>query len=115
MVRSISASILLLLLCSPLLAENISGTIYLDPPALAVRADFVPTIATVKLYRDGGTTPVAATETTAGRYEFTALQPGTYWVVVDSKSINAHAWAEQTFGPAGAVCAQTDGSTRPNY
>src|SRR3954452_1111564 len=114
MVRSISASILLLLLCSPLAAESISGTIYLDPPALAVRADFVPATATVKLYADRGTSPIATTATTAGRYEFGPLQPGTYWVVVDSRSINAHAWAEQTFGPAGAGCAQTNGTTRTN-
>jgi len=114
MVRSISASLLLLLLCSPLAAESISGTIYLDPPALAVRVDFLPAAATVKLYRDGGTSPVATTETAVGRYQFASLEPGTYWVVVDSKSINAHAWAEQTFGPAGAVCAQTNGTTRTN-
>jgi len=121
MLRPVLASVLPLLVCAPLAAQSISGTIYLDPPALAVRADFIPTAATVKLYRDGGTTPVATTETTGGRYQFASLAAGSYWVAVDSKSIRGSAaagakvWAEETFGPAGAVCAQTDGTTRTNF
>jgi len=115
MLRPISLSISLLVLCAPLAAQSISGTIYLDPPALGVRADFVPTAATVKLYRDGGTTPAAEVATTTGRYEFAPVPAGTYWVVVDSKTIGSHAWADQTFGPPGAVCAQTDGTTRKNF
>ena len=115
MLRSISAPILALLLCSPLAAETISGTVYLDPPALAVRADFTPTAANVKLYRDGGNAPVAEIATPNGHYEFAGLSAGTYEVVVDSKSIGKQVWAEQTFGPAGAVCAQTDGTTRTNF
>jgi len=115
MLRSISAPILVLSLCSPLAAETISGTVYLDPPALAVRADFTPTAATVKLYRDGGSAPVAELTTPNGHYEFAGLSAGTYDVVVDSKSIGKQAWAEQTFGPTGAVCAQTNGTTRTNF
>src|SRR4051812_7192848 len=115
MVRSKTASVLVLLLCSPLAAETISGTVYLDPPALAVRADFIPAPASVKLYRDGGSAPLAETATASGRYEFTGLSAGTYEVVVDSKSIGKQVWAEQTFGPAGAVCAQTNGTTRTNF
>jgi Right handed beta helix region len=116
MARSTAASVLVLLLCSPLLAETISGTVYLDPPALAVRADFIPAPANVKLYRDGGSAPLAETATANGRYEFSGLAAGMYWVAVDSKSLGKQAvWAEQTFGPAGAVCAQTDGTTRTNF
>ncbi len=123
MLRHILSPLSLLLVCSPLLAQDagtISGTIYLDPPALAVRGQFVPTSAVVKLYREDGT-PVATMTAQDGRYRFTSLAAGNYWVAVDSKSIrstaapNAHVWAEQTFGPAGAVCAQTNGSTRTNF
>jgi len=116
-------SILALLVCSPLLAQTpgtISGTIYLDPPALAVRGQFIPTSAVVKLYREDGSV-VATTTTTNGHYQFSALPAGDFWVAVDSKSIRssaaatAHVWAEQTFGPSGAVCAQPNGSTRTNF
>ena len=113
MLRPLSASALLLLLCSPAFGESISGTIYLDPPALAVRADFVPATATVKLFRDDGT-QVATTEAAGGHYQFT-VPAGPYWVAVDSKSIGTKVWAEQTFGPAGALCAQNDGTTRTNF
>src|SRR5690242_2430236 len=113
MLRPLSASILLLLLCAPAFGGSISGTIYLDPPALAVRADFVPTSATVKLYRDDGA-QVATTAAAGGHYQFN-VPSGTYWVAVDSRSIGAKVWAEQTFGPAGAVCAQNDGTTRTNF
>jgi Right handed beta helix region/SdrD B-like domain len=108
---------LLLLVCAPLAAQTISGAIYDDPPALAVRTQFVPLSGVrVALYRDGQAGALATTSTDAqGRYAFSGVADGDYFVVVDSKSIgNGKAWAEQTFGPAGAQCAQTDGSTRTN-
>jgi hypothetical protein len=106
----------MLLLCAPLFGESISGTIYLDPPALAVRADFIsaPRVV-VKLYRTGGALIATSTSLINGDYGFDDLQPGTYWVAVDSKSIDAKVWPEQTFGPAGALCAQNDGNTRTNF
>src|SRR5581483_10120196 len=124
MLRSFLAPLCLLLVCTPLLAEGsstISGTIYLDPPALAVRGQFVPASAVVKLYREDGTAVAATSAASDGHYRFTQVPAGTYWVAVDSKSIRgtaaatAHVWAEQTFGPPGAVCAQTNGSTRTNF
>jgi len=116
MLRPVSASVLLLVLCAPAFAESISGTIYLDPPALAVRADFVvPGHAVIRLYRDGGAEPLDTVTTLNGHYRFDNLQAGTYWVAVDSKSIGTNVWPEQTFGPSGALCAQTDGTTRTNF
>ncbi|HJW93507.1 MAG TPA: hypothetical protein VJ901_07810, partial [Thermoanaerobaculia bacterium] len=116
MLRSLSASVVLLLLCSPAFGESISGTVYLDAPALGVRADFVsaPRVV-VKLYSDGGALAGTSTSLVDGHYEVDGLQPGTYWVAVDSRSFGPQGWPEQTFGPAGAVCAQNDGSTRTNF
>jgi parallel beta-helix repeat protein len=95
----------------------IAGGVYEDRPALAVRANFTPIAnATVKLYR--GDAFLASTRTdNAGVYAFPIVSGGDYTVAVDSRSLfsrgsGADAWAEQTFGPAGARCAQPDGSTR---
>lgn len=106
----------MLLLCSPVFGESISGTVFVDAPALAVRADFVsaPRVV-VKLYRDGGALAATSTSLIDGKYRFDDLQPGTYWVAVDSRSFGPQGWPEQTFGPAGALCAQNDGNTRTNF
>jgi hypothetical protein len=105
-------------------AGVIAGGVYDDQIALAVRPNFVPAAGVaVKLYRDGGDrTPTAddaisATTRTdaAGVYVFPSLPPGDYWVVVDSRSFGHGAWPEQTFGPAGSLCARTDGSTAATY
>jgi hypothetical protein len=108
-----------LFVCAPAFAQSISGTVYDDPPALGLRNQFYPVSgASVLLYRDGETQPAAKTGTDAqGRYAFGGLAAGEYWVAVDSKTIGggARVWAEQTFGSAGARCAQTDGTTRTNY
>lgn len=95
----------------------IGGGVFEDRPALAVRTNFtaVPNV-TVRLYRDGSASAVATTKTTAGgMYVFDQLAPGDYWVAVDSKTIGhtRDAWAEQTFGPAGALCAGPGGVSRP--
>jgi hypothetical protein len=106
-------------------ARVIAGTVYEDRAALAVRENFVPAAGvTVKLYRDGGDrTPtaddsIAATDTTdaAGSYVFPTMPRGDYWVVVDSHTLKpAVAWAEQTFGPGGSLCARMDGTPQSTY
>lgn len=101
----------------------IAGGVYDDPPALALRRHFVPVAgASVHLYRDGGDglpsaddVRVAAAQTSVdGRYSFRVNRAGSYWVSVDSRSVAPGAWPEQTFGPAGALCAQPDGTSRTN-
>ena len=106
-------------------SPSISGAVYDDPAALAIRADFAPVSGVVlKLYRDGGDGAptsddafVARAATRAdGSYSFERLDAGAYWVVADSRRFGrASAWPEQTFGPAGARCAQPDGSERTNW
>jgi hypothetical protein len=111
-------------------ARAISGTVYDDPAALAVRTNFVPAAgATVKLYRDGGDRipsaddAVMATDTTnaTGAYAFPSMSSGDYWVAVDSRTVRAKntsastAWAEQTFGPGGSLCARQDGTTQTTW
>lgn len=106
-------------------ARAIAGTVYDDRAALAVRADFLPVSGvTVKLYRDGGDrTPSAddaimatATTNSAGVYVFPKMRADDYWVVVDSRTIQpTTAWAEQTFGPGGSLCARQDGTTQATY
>jgi hypothetical protein len=106
-------------------ARAIAGGVYDDRAALAVRANFVPAAGvTVKLYHDGGDrTPSAddaimATDTTdaAGLYAFAPMPSGDYWVVVDSRTLAPpSAWAEQTFGPAGSLCARPDGSSQSSF
>jgi len=87
-------------------AATISGTIFDDPRAYAVRSEFRPLGgATVMLYRDSG----LVTSTTTGEngtYSFQSVADGSYWIAVDSRTIGNRegAWPEQTYGPAGAVC-----------
>jgi|GEM_PF-1170299 len=102
----------------------IAGGVYEDHAALAMRTGFTPAAnATVHVYRDGGDrTPSAddarvatAKTNAAGVYVVDIDKPGSYWVAVDSRTIGPQGtWAEQTFGPAGALCAQPDGTTRTN-
>ena len=102
----------------------LGGTVYDDRPGLAVRANFTPAPAvTVRLYRDNGDgvpgvadVPVASTRTAAdGTYAFRRVREAGYWVTVDSRTISANAWPEQTFGPAGSLCARPDGSSAATY
>lgn len=105
-------------------ARAISGTVYDDGAALAVRTGFVPAAgATVKLYRDGGDRlpsaddTIVATDTTnaKGTYAFPTMSSGDYWVAVDSRSLGKGAWAEQTFGPTGSLCTRLDGTSQIIY
>ncbi|MDQ3283400.1 MAG: right-handed parallel beta-helix repeat-containing protein [Acidobacteriota bacterium] len=102
----------------------VAGGVFQDRAALAVRANFVPAPnVRVKLYRDNGDrvpnatdVPLASARTDAsGVYVFRSIAPGDYWVAVDSHSFAANAWPEQTFGPAGSLCAQPDGSSRTTW
>jgi hypothetical protein len=106
-------------------ARAITGTIYDDRAALAVRSDFVATPGvTVKLYRDGGdrkpsaddASVATATTNAAGVYTFADVHDGDYWVAVDSRSIKpVEAWPEQTFGPTGSLCTRLNGSSQLAY
>lgn len=112
----------------------ISGTVYEDINGDGDLADGVPVAGVeVRLYKDGGDgvpdgaddAPVATRVTgSEGMYDFLVEEGGACWVAVDSKTIRASAgfngdftlddtWAEQTCGPAGALCADGfGGSTR---
>lgn len=105
-------------------AGVIAGGVYDDQMALAVRRNFVPAAGvTVKLYRDSGDGIPTADDAISGTaktddqgvYVFPSVAAGDYWVVVDSRSFVRGAWPEQTFGPAGSLCARTDGSTASTY
>ncbi|KPJ78044.1 MAG: hypothetical protein AMJ54_05645 [Deltaproteobacteria bacterium SG8_13] len=101
----------------------ITGTVYEDVNGDGSLADAVTAAAVdVDLYRDGGdgqpdggddsSIATAATDA-AGVFTFTGLGDGTYWVVVDSKTLSADTdvWAEQTYGTAGAWCDNGSGTT----
>ena len=91
---------------------KIAGGVFEDRMALAVRSHFLPAEGvTVKLYR-GDRTPIATTRTNAdGLYVFSVDGPGAYVVTVDSRTLHAEGWPEQTFGPAGAHCAHPERGT----
>jgi hypothetical protein len=97
------------------IALTISGAVFDDPPALALRDRFAPIPgAVVHVYRDGAADhPVATLRTgLTGRYAFHTAEAGVYWVAVDSKSIGSTpVWAEQTYAPPGGVCTLIDGTT----
>ena len=87
----------------------------------------------IRLYNDDGGTanqpdatdtlragPIATAG--AGAYSFAGVPDGTYWVVVDSRSVSPAAginasylattpWAEQTYGPDNGWCADGAGGT----
>lgn len=97
---------------APAQAATIAGGVFEDRAVLTTRAGFAPLPGvTVRLYRDGGE-PVAATRTDAGGMYVFSADRGDYWVAVDSRTIRADAWPEQTFGPAGSLCARPDGTPR---
>ena len=99
----------------------IAGGIYEDRMALGVRTHFVPAPGvTVKFYRDGGDRKPTADDLAIGSaksnadgvYTFRVDRPGDYWVAVDSRTFGPRgAWAEETFGPSGSLCAHPDGTT----
>jgi hypothetical protein len=103
-------------------SRAISGTVYEDINGDAGLGDAVTRDnVTVSLYQDGGdgqpdgvddSAPANVTTDGSGNYTFSGLSTGTYWVVVDSKTVTPSAgtgapgdvWAEQTYGIAGARC-----------
>ncbi|MDH3238273.1 MAG: right-handed parallel beta-helix repeat-containing protein, partial [Deltaproteobacteria bacterium] len=107
---------------------SISGTVYEDVNGDADLSDKVarPGVA-VHLFRDGGdglptgaddVYVISATTDGSGQYTFTSLGQETYWVVADSKTVSPAAggvqtnvWAQQTYGIAGALCADGSGGT----
>lgn len=102
----------------------IAGSVHEDPQGLGVRESFTPLPqVTVKLYREGRDAAIASVRTdAAGLFLFNAGGAGTYWVAVDSRTVRptgtaaaSGAWAEQTFGPSGALCAQPEGEPRTNF
>lgn len=90
----------------------IAGGVFEDRMSLAVRPHFLGAEGvTVKLYR-GDRTPLATTKTSrAGMYVFQVAAPGDYVVTVDSSTLHPEAWPEQTFGPAGSLCAHPERGT----
>ncbi|MEO8378702.1 MAG: right-handed parallel beta-helix repeat-containing protein [Acidobacteriota bacterium] len=98
----------------------IAGMVSQDRLVLSVRPHFLAAEGvTLKLYGDDGDrTPsagdrlLATTKSDkAGMYVFRVDAPGAYWVTVDSRSFFAGAWPEQTFGPAGSLCAHPEEGT----
>ncbi len=106
------------------LAQTVSGRVMEDVDGDGSISDDGQGVsgATVLLYEDGGDGTMDAgdallsTTTTdaLGQYSFAGLADGTYWVVIDSRTIAPSAgfnagwdqgdvWAEQTYGSAGAV------------
>lgn len=84
---------------------------------------------TVYLYQDGGDgsatgiddTLIGTSNTSAlGVYSFNSLNPGSYWVTANSKTVAPNSgfaggfaqgdvWAEQTYGAVGTLCSDDDG------
>lgn len=98
----------------------IAGTVYQDRLVLAVRPHFLAAEnVTLKLYRDDGDRAPSAGDlllsTTksdkAGMYVLPVDAPGGYWVAVDSRTFHGEGWPEQTFGPAGSLCAHPERGT----
>ncbi len=105
---------------------DLTGTIYEDRNGDSDLGDAVtrPGVS-VSLYLDGGDNTAdgiddsligSTTTDPAGDYAFLDLTPGTYWVVVDAKTVTPSAafnvgfdqedvWAEQTYGPIGGLCS----------
>lgn len=113
MLVRLSSAIAALALTAAAGAATISGTIFDDPRANAVRSDFRPvSSATVMLYRDSGLVTSTATGEN-GTYSFPSVADGSYWIAVDSRTIGNRqgAWPEQTYGPVGALCDNGIGAT----
>jgi len=107
---------------------TLSGTVYEDVNGDGDLSDKVarPGVA-VHLFRDGGdglptgaddAYLASATTDASGRYTFNSLGQEVYWVLADSRTVSPGAggalgtvWAEQTYGAAGALCANGSGGT----
>src|ERR1700756_5240366 len=98
MLVRLSSAIAALVLTMTAGAATISGTIFDDPRAYAVRSEFRPVAgATVMLYRDAGLV-TSTTTSENGTYSLPAVADGSYWIAVDSRTIGNRegAWPEQT-------------------
>jgi Domain of unknown function (DUF4347)/Cadherin-like/Right handed beta helix region/Cadherin domain/Periplasmic copper-binding protein (NosD) len=101
------------------LISSIAGRVLDDPEADGNVASSTGLVAQVYLFRDDGDGVMNAADTLVairtssadGTYAFDGLAAGTYWTVVDSRSIQAAfnagfdasaTWWEQTYGSAGA-------------
>ncbi|MEN0064368.1 MAG: MopE-related protein [Myxococcota bacterium] len=118
--------------------RQITGTLFEDVDADG-RVSSDPGLASARLrvYRDGGdgfadgfddAFVLTTTTNASGNFQAGGLgAQATYWVVIDSTSLTSSipvrsgrtldaVWAEQTWGPAGALCANGEGGTdtRPN-
>ena len=98
---------------------RIQGTVYLDTAGDgSLTGDPAAANVRVHLFRDDGDGQpdagdvwVGATTATTGTFLF-FVPNGTYWLAVDSRSgdlSDGATWAEQTYGPPGAWCANPDG------
>jgi len=111
---------------------HISGTIYEDLGGEGDLSDALAVAGTnVLLYRDGGDGipdgvddifVSQAVTGSAGRYDLEAPSGSTYWVAVDARTLRASGgfntgygprsvWPEQTYGPAGSLCARWSGES----
>jgi CSLREA domain-containing protein len=110
---------------------QISGTVSEDVNADANLGDAVgrPSVGVSLYLDDGDNVPdagdalsLSTTTDATGAFTLSPVGAGTYWVVVDSQTVtpsaglNApftadHAWAEQTYGPAGGWCADGAGGS----
>ncbi|HTO48732.1 MAG TPA: DUF4347 domain-containing protein, partial [Burkholderiales bacterium] len=97
-------------------AHEIRGTVFDDVDGdanIAEAGTGAFTGAMVKLYLDDGDGVIdagdllqsIATTNASGQYSFGGLLDGTYYVVVDSKTLspNTAVWADQTYGSAGSA------------
>lgn len=99
-------------------AHGISGTVYEDVNGDNDAAGLTPRAGVrVRLFKDGDENAIADTITDkSGGYAFHPATSGTYWVAVEAASVTPAAGAsgpvhaEQTWGGAGAMCLQLDGS-----
>jgi parallel beta-helix repeat protein len=115
--------------CSAAATGDISGTVFEDVNGDGNLGDAVarPSVDVI-LYSDGGdgqpdgvddVVDDSATTDGSGNYAFAGKNNGTYWVVVDSKTVTPSAgtaapgdvWAEQTYGASGARCDDGTGTT----
>lgn len=60
--------------------------------------------ARVVAYREGGTVEAEGATDEGGRYALPVGAAGTYWIAVDSRTLRAGTWPEQTAAPAGGSC-----------
>ena len=112
----------LIMLGTSAYAATISGHVYQDTAAdqFAGGRKNLDGV-TVKLFDSSNNLVGTAQQTqNDGSYSFTVTTDGDYHVVVDSRTINPDenyntgyslddVWAEQTYGPAGAQCANPEG------